>query len=58
MARVLEYFISNYGALSRRVYWTPSGADCFHIMVVQSVHADGAAAELVTACSNGGSFAC
>jgi hypothetical protein len=25
VARVLEYFISNYGALSRRVYWTPSG---------------------------------
>ena len=25
VARVLEYYISNYGALSRRVYWTPSG---------------------------------
>lgn len=25
MARVLEFYISNYGALSRRVYWTPSG---------------------------------
>ena len=37
MARVLEYFISNYGALSRRVYWTPSGADCFRTLVVQHV---------------------
>mmetsp|Transcript_19495 Transcript_19495/g.58933 ORF Transcript_19495/g.58933 Transcript_19495/m.58933 type:complete len:381 (-) Transcript_19495:390-1532(-) len=25
VSRVLEYFIINYGALSRRVYWTPSG---------------------------------
>jgi hypothetical protein len=25
VARVLEFYISNYGALSRRVYWTPSG---------------------------------
>ena len=25
VARVLQYFISNFTALNRRVYWTPSG---------------------------------
>lgn len=25
VARVLQYFISNFAALNRRVYWTPSG---------------------------------
>ena len=25
VARVLQYFITNYQALNRRVYWTPSG---------------------------------
>lgn len=26
VARVLEFYISNFGVLGRRVYWTPSGA--------------------------------
>ena len=25
VTRVLQYFITNYQALNRRVYWTPSG---------------------------------
>jgi hypothetical protein len=25
VARVLQYFVSNFAALNRRVYWTPSG---------------------------------
>jgi hypothetical protein len=25
VARVLDYYIANYGPLSRRLYWTPSG---------------------------------
>jgi hypothetical protein len=54
VARVLEYFISNYGALSRRVYWTPSGADCFRPLVGRPVHAGGAAGQLVVARSSGG----
>jgi hypothetical protein len=58
VARVLEYFISNYGALSRRVYWTPSGADSFaRCSCMQPVHASGAATKLVMACSSGGCFA-
>jgi hypothetical protein len=58
VARVLEYFISNYGALSRRVYWTPSGADIFPHTGCAACAAGGAATELVGACSNDGCFAC
>ncbi len=25
VARVLEFYVSNFAVLSRRVYWTPSG---------------------------------
>ncbi len=25
VARVLQYFVSNFATLNRRVYWTPSG---------------------------------